>query len=74
MNNLKTILLTVSFGAGALASFSNNSNGSQPHRKLPNIVLILADDMGYECLGCNGSLSYQTPNLDRLASQGIRFY
>ena len=41
--------------------------------KRPNIVLIMADDMGYECLSCNGSLSYQTPNLDRLAEQGIRF-
>jgi arylsulfatase A len=41
--------------------------------KKPNIVLIMADDMGYECLGSNGSLSYQTPNLDQLASEGIRF-
>ncbi len=41
--------------------------------QLPNIVLILADDMGYECLGCNGSTEYQTPNLDRLAAEGIRF-
>jgi len=39
----------------------------------PNIVLIIADDMGYECLGSNGSLSYLTPNLDRIAGQGIRF-
>ena len=39
----------------------------------PNIVLIMADDMGYECLGCNGSIEYKTPNLDRLASEGIRF-
>lgn len=39
----------------------------------PNIVLVMADDMGYECLGCNGSLSYRTPNLDRIANQGIRF-
>jgi len=41
--------------------------------KLPNIVLIMADDMGYECLGCNGSTEYKTPNLDRLAADGIRF-
>ncbi len=41
--------------------------------KLPNIVLIMADDMGYECLGCYGSTEYQTPNLDRLAAEGIRF-
>ncbi len=39
----------------------------------PNIVLIMADDMGYECLSSYGSTSYQTPNLDNLASQGILF-
>lgn len=41
--------------------------------QLPNIVLVMADDMGYECLGCNGSTEYKTPNLDRLAVEGIRF-
>jgi arylsulfatase A len=39
----------------------------------PNIVLIMADDMGYETLGCNGSTEYHTPNLDRLSSEGIHF-
>lgn len=39
----------------------------------PNIILIMADDLGYETLGCNGSQDYQTPNLDRLASEGMRF-
>lgn len=39
----------------------------------PNIVLMMADDLGYECLGCNGGTSYKTPNLDALASTGIRF-
>ena len=39
----------------------------------PNVVLIMADDMGYECLSCNGSLDYKTPNLDRLAADGLRF-
>lgn len=39
----------------------------------PNIVLIMADDMGYECLGSYGSASYQTPALDRLASEGVLF-
>ena len=33
----------------------------------------MADDMGYECLSCNGSLDYKTPNLDRLAANGLRF-
>tara|TARA_R110002049_G_scaffold4601_6_gene32845 strand:- start:19511 stop:21439 length:1929 start_codon:yes stop_codon:yes gene_type:complete len=39
----------------------------------PNIVLILADDLGYETVGCYGGTSYRTPNIDRLAAQGIRF-
>jgi arylsulfatase A-like enzyme len=39
----------------------------------PNIVFILADDMGYGDLGCYGSAMIQTPNLDRLATQGTRF-
>jgi len=39
----------------------------------PNIILILADDLGYETIGANGSTSYQTPALDRLAATGVRF-
>mgnify|MGYP003676460243 FL=1 len=39
----------------------------------PNVVLIMADDMGYECLGANGGLSYETPRLDALAAGGMRF-
>jgi len=39
----------------------------------PNIVLIMADDMGYEALSSNGSESCKTPNLDKLAAQGVRF-
>ena len=39
----------------------------------PNVILIMADDLGYECLGCNGGESYRTPNLDRLAQNGIRY-
>ena len=38
-----------------------------------NIVLIMADDMGYECLSANGSLDYSTPNLDAMAKRGLRF-
>src|SRR4051812_16826013 len=39
----------------------------------PNIVFILADDMGTMDLGCYGSTFYETPNLDRLAARGMRF-
>jgi len=39
----------------------------------PNIILIMADDLGYGDLGCYGSKHIQTPNIDRLADSGIRF-
>jgi arylsulfatase A len=39
----------------------------------PNIILILADDLGYETIGANGGISYRTPALDRLAATGVRF-
>src|SRR3954463_3342178 len=39
----------------------------------PNIILIMADDLGYETLGCDGGESYKTPNLDQLAAGGVRF-
>lgn len=39
----------------------------------PNIIFIMADDLGYECLSCNGSTSYRTPRLDEMAAEGMRF-
>ena len=54
-------------GGGALTA-----TGAQAPKK-PNIVLILADDLGYGDLGCYGQKEIQTPNLDRLASEGVRF-
>ncbi|GAB5560792.1 MAG: sulfatase-like hydrolase/transferase [Synoicihabitans sp.] len=47
--------------------------GSFAVARPPNVVLIMADDMGYECLTVNGGKSYETPRLDALAEQGIRF-
>lgn len=39
----------------------------------PNIVFILADDLGYGDLSCYGQKKFSTPNIDRLANQGILF-
>ena len=39
----------------------------------PNVILIMADDLGYECIGANGSEDHKTPVLDRLAAGGVRF-
>ena len=41
--------------------------------KQPNIVFILADDLGYTDVACYGSKFYETPNIDHLAAQGMRF-
>ncbi len=51
--------------------FLNANKADNPKRH--NIVLILIDDLGWKDLGCYGSDYYQTPNVDRLASQGVRF-
>lgn len=49
------------------------SNAQKNPSTRPNIILIMNDDMGYECLSCNGSTSYNTPVLDELAKKGMRF-
>lgn len=47
--------------------------GPIPAAEKPSILLIMADDIGIEGLGCYGGQSYQTPHLDQLASNGLRF-
>lgn len=42
-------------------------------RRAPNVIFILADDLGYGDLSCYGQQKFQTPHLDRLASEGVRF-
>ena len=51
------------------------ANAGPPALSLPkpNVVLIMADDLGLETMGCYGGTSYKTPNLDRLAANGARF-
>ena len=41
--------------------------------RLPNIIIIYADDLGYGDVGCYGSVELETPNIDKLAAEGIRF-
>ena len=47
--------------------------GADAKTARPNILVLLADDMGYSDLSCYGSRSTTTPNLDRLAQSGMRF-
>src|SRR5260370_34727843 len=55
----------------ALALGSRGAAAEAPRR--PNAVLIFADDQGYGDLGCYGARDIATPNIDRLASEGVRF-
>jgi len=45
----------------------------QTRQSRPNIILIIADDLGYGDLGCYGSARTLTPHIDRLAAEGVRF-
>jgi arylsulfatase A len=65
----RIVLLVASCGILAAASARR---GVAADAK-PNLILIMADDLGYECITANGGRSYQPPNLDRLAATGIRF-
>jgi arylsulfatase A len=52
---------------------ANAFSAEEPRIKPPNIVLIVADDLGWADLGCYGNDLHETPHLDRLAGQGLRF-
>ncbi|NND98531.1 MAG: sulfatase-like hydrolase/transferase [Pirellulaceae bacterium] len=59
----------------ALVGLSNHASvalSAETHQR-PNIVLIMADDLGFETIGANGGTSYRTPVLDQMAAQGVRF-
>jgi len=55
-----------------LIPLAASSAGAAPDGR-PNIVLIVADDLGYRDTGCYGATNIATPNIDRLAAQGVRF-
>lgn len=66
MRSIILFLTAISLGTSAMCQ-------SVPPIQRPNIVLLLADDLGWTGLRCFGSDFYETPNLDKLAASGIRF-
>ena len=67
--NKTSIICGVSILSTALVSCNDTHKSS----KQPNIVFILADDIGYGDLSCYGATKVQTPNVDRIAASGVRF-
>ncbi|HOJ33500.1 MAG TPA: arylsulfatase [Candidatus Hydrogenedentes bacterium] len=79
MNRRNAVKNLAVLGSGIIAAACNTHSHTQgrfdkkvPVRK-PNIIFILADDLGYGDLGCYGQEQIQTPNLDTLAAEGVRF-
>jgi len=60
-------------GAGMVAGCVGSMRGGGEGEGRPNVVVMIADDLGFECLGAYGGESYKTPNLDRLARSGMMF-
>lgn len=67
---MRAILITFLLAASQVG-LALSAEAGEP--RAPNIVVILADDLGYGDLGSYGQKTIQTPHLDRLASQGMRF-
>ncbi len=63
-------LLPLVGNASTVATDGNKDEGKE---KRPNIIFIMCDDMGYGDLGCYGQQLIETPNLDRMAQEGMRF-
>lgn len=74
MRNFMHKTFRKSFGSlsGMLLILAANPSLSAQDAK-PNIILIMADDLGYETIGANGGSSYETPYIDALAETGVRF-
>lgn len=74
---MRTHYLTLALAApiATLQAVAATSNGNQPtaSKDKPNVILIYADDLGYGDLECYGAKNVQTPHINRLAQEGIRF-
>ncbi|QEG20226.1 sulfatase-like hydrolase/transferase [Mariniblastus fucicola] len=61
----------LAFLIGVAVQTQANANEDAPRK--PNIILIMADDVSWEAFGCYGAEDYKTPQIDRLAREGVRF-
>src|SRR5499426_3164548 len=68
----RTLLRNTAVGTATLAAGAIGAH-AQPASRPPNIVFILADDLGYADVSCYGRRDFTTPNIDRIAARGMRF-
>ena len=71
--NRREFLKQLGAGTSALALGSSLALDRASAERLPNIVIIFTDDQGYSDLGCYGAQGFSTPNIDRMAAEGMRF-
>ncbi len=67
------IMATLGLLPVAANAASPSTEGTEEQQRRPNIIFIMCDDMGYGDLGCYGQQRIETPNLDRMAQEGMRF-
>lgn len=68
------VLLFVGVGTSMLAACSGNTKKTEDKvPQKPNVIFLIADDIGYGDLSCNGEKTIHTPNVDKLAQSGVRF-
>ena len=73
-SSLHGVATLILIGASFASSIGDaKSDETSQKRRAPNIVLIMADDLGYGDLGCYGQRQIRTPNIDRMAAEGLQF-
>ncbi len=74
-SSFKTLfyLLKIIFAVLFFVFFCFSCESQKSEQKQPNIILIMADDLGFECIESYGGTSYKTPNINKLAETGLQF-
>lgn len=73
MDNMKRINLYLGISSSLLLGISAHAQEKNNGPSRPNVIFLVADDLGYGDLSCYGMRRIQTPNVDCLAAQGLRY-